>query len=480
MTRPSVWERRRQQAPATREGPLTGGAWDVGVVGGGLTGLTTALLLARAGTRVVLIEAGRLGGGTTGRSTAKLSLLQGTMLSRLRRRHSAEVVREYVEGHRTAQAWVARLCEEHGVATQSRPAYTYANGDDGRRSVEAEHAAAREAGLDAEWLDDVPLPFATRGAVRLDGQLQLDPLDLVDVLAAEAAHHGATIVEGQRVTRVRGRSPVRLDLEGTDGTVNVDRLVLATNMPILDRGGFFARMAPARSYSVAFRTPAPAVDGMYLSADQPSRSLRDAPGDGTGEGADGGGSLLLVGGNGHVTGRSTPTSRRLEEIRAWAHERFPGAVETDAWSAQDSSPAHALPYAGPLVPGQDRLLVAGGFSKWGMTGGVAAALAVSAEILGGDTQQPEWARAWRPWGRSEVGGVPGTAMLNAEVGLELARGWVRPLRRDGTGDGVCTHLGGKLVWNDAERSWDCPLHGSRFDEDGSVLEGPAVCPVRGL
>jgi len=473
MTLPSVWQDRHPAPPAV-DSHAPSGAWEVVVVGGGITGLTTALLLGRAGCRVLLVEARRLGAGTTGRSTAKLSLLQGTMLSRIRRRHSADVVRDYVDGHRTGQAWVARLCEEHGVATQTRPAYTYANGEAGHRAVRAEHAAAREAGLDATWVDDVPLPFPTRGAVRLEGQLQLDPLELVAALTAEAARHGVTIAEGHRVRRVRGRGPVRLSLtDSPDDTVTANRVVLATNMPLLDRGGFFGRMSPERSYSVAFRTPSQAVDGMYLSADEPSRSLRDAP-----DGPDGAGSLLLVGGNGHVTGRSVPTSHRLDQIRAWTGDHFPGAVETQAWSAQDSAPAHALPYAGPLLPGQDRLLVAGGFSKWGMTGGVAAAIALSAEILGGGTAQPTWARSWRPWGRSEITGLPGTALLNAEVGVELARGWVRPLRRSGTGPGVCTHLGGRLVRNDAEGSWDCPLHGSRFDEDGSVLEGPAVCPMR--
>lgn len=471
MTLPSLWEG-RHPAQATIQTTPTG-AWDVVVVGGGLTGLTTALLLGRAGSRVLLLEAGRLGGGTTGRSTAKLSLLQGTLLSRIRRRHGAEVVREYVEGHRTAQAWVARFCEEHRVATQSRPAYTYANGASGLRAARAELHATQEAGLPVTWTEDPPLPFPTAGAVRLDDQLQLDPLELVAALASQATRHGVTITEQQRLRRVRGRGPYRLTVGSVEDAVTAGRVVLATNLPVLDRGGFFARMSPERSYSLAFRTPAPAVDGMYLSADQPSRSLRDAP-TGTQDG-----SVLLVGGNGHVTGRSTPTSRRLAELRAWTHEHFPDAEETHAWSAQDYAPAHALPYAGPLVPGQDGLLVAGGFSKWGMTGGVAAALAVTAQILGED-DQPRWARAWRPWGRAEITGLPGTALLNGEVAVEMARGWVRPAHRSGTGPGICTHLGGRLVWNDAERSWDCPLHGSRFDEDGDVLEGPAVCPLRRL
>lgn len=462
MTLRSLWERRREASALPSAPPA--GHWETVVVGGGVTGLTTALLLGRAGQRVLVLEGGRLGQGTTGRSTAKLSLLQGTMLSRIARLHSTEVVKAYVEGHRTGQAWVAELCETHGVATQSRPAYTYANGEAGRDAVEAELVAARAAGLDVSLVEDPPVPFDTRGAVRLDDQLQLDPLELVGALAEQAGRHGVAIHEEQRVLRVRGRGPLRLTL--AEGEVTADRVVLATNMPLLDRGGFFARVAAQRSYSVAFRANDLTVDGMYLSADAPSRSLRDAP--------DPEGNLLLVGGNGHVTGRSTPTSRRLDELRSWTGDRFPGVVEVAAWSAQDSAPTHALPYAGPLLPGEERLLVAGGFSKWGMTGGPAAALALSARILGG---RADWARAWVPWSRHEVTGLPGTARLNAETGLELVRGWVPPLQRDGTGPRVCTHLGGRLTWNDAEESWDCPLHGSRFDDDGAVLEGPAVCPL---
>jgi hypothetical protein len=123
------------------------------------------------------------------------------------------------------------------------------------------------------------------------------------------------------------------------------------------------------------------------------------------------------------------------------------------------------------------LLMAGGYAKWGMTNAVAAALALASRILGG---RIDWADALATWRPQELRGLPASARLNAEVGFELARGWVTPLRREGRGEDrpVCTHLGGVVTWNDAEASWDCPLHGSRFDDDGSVLEGPAVCGLR--
>jgi glycine/D-amino acid oxidase-like deaminating enzyme/nitrite reductase/ring-hydroxylating ferredoxin subunit len=496
MALTSVWRDRHPVAPL--EPATVSGEWDVVIVGAGITGLTTAALLARAGRSVLVVEARHLGAGTTGGSTAKVSVQQGTQFSRIARRHPAAVLRRYADANVEARAWVERFCEDHGVALQHRPAYTYATSTSGVRSVRSELEALHRAGIEeATWIDDLPLPFRVRGAVMVPDQLQVDPLELLDALAAEARAHGATIVEGARVHRVHGRAPQEVVTDV--GNASAGTVVLATNMPILDRGAFFARAKPSRSYGLAFRTPEPAVDGMYLSADQPTRSLRDAPA------PDGEGSLLLVGGDGHKTGAATSELSHLDGLRAWTHGYYPDAVETHAWSAQDYVPHHALPYVGPILPGADGLLVAGGYSKWGMTNGVAAGLALSGRILGG---HQDWASAFDPWSTRELAGLPESARLNASVVVELTTGWLRPLLSrgastiaEGAGEvrldrvgtptalcrvegvdhatsAVCSHLGGIVRWNDAERSWDCPLHGSRFDPEGQVLEGPATCGLR--
>ncbi|MDF1606419.1 FAD-dependent oxidoreductase [Nocardioides sp. YIM 152315] len=488
----SVWWD-RNELPEVEPGRLSG-EWDVIVVGAGITGVTTAALLARAGRSVALVEARRVGSGTTGGSTAKVSIQQGTHFSRIARRHRPSVLRSYAEANREGLAWLDRFCREHDVACEARTSYTYATTAKGRRSVRAELDALHAGGVaEAAWTDGPPLPFQTTGAVLLPDQRQVDPVALVAALAADARRHGAVVIEGDRVRRVHGRHPVRVRTE--HGGASARTVVVATNMPILDRGGFFARATPQRSYSIAFRTDRPAVDGMFLSADGPTRSLRDADG----------GRLLLVGGDGHRTGAATSEQQHLESLRAWTHEHFPGAEETRAWSAQDYAPASGLPYVGPLLPGAEHLLVAGGYSKWGFTNGVAAALAVAGRLL--DGHQP-WASVFDPWATRRLTGLPGAALANGEVGLEMAGGWLRPLRpRPGSGpaegagrvrydrpgrptaaarvDGVerdlsavCTHLGGVVRWNDAEHSWDCPLHGSRFDADGAVLEGPATCGLR--
>lgn len=487
----SVWREDHPRHPVRPD--TIDGHHDVVVIGGGITGVTTALLLGRAGKSVLLLEARHLGAGATGGTTAKVSLLQGTQLGRIDRQHSSEVVSHYVTANDEGQAWIARFCEDHAVQTQVRPAYTYATTGRGAALARREQAVASGAGLPVRWVADPPLPFPTRGAVRLADQLQVDPLDLLEALSLQAAAHGVRIVEGARVHRVRGKRPCHVVTSA--GTVSADRVVVATNLPILDRGGFFVRFKPARSYALAYRTPAPAVDGMYLSADASTRSLRDGVRDG--------GATLLVGGEGHTTGRGGPTARRLDTLREWTARHFPTARETHAWSAQDYSPAHCLPIAGPLMPGLEEILVAGGYSKWGMTNGVAAALALSGRILGG---RMDWAEALESWTRHELSGLAAGAVSNAEVGLELGLGWLAPLSRPGVGpapgegegvvrydrlgtptalsrvggverrvSAVCPHLRGVLRWNDAEASWDCPLHGSRFAPDGELLEGPATC-----
>lgn len=493
----SLWHDRHPRPPGTDTEPTeVTGDFDTVVIGAGITGLTAALLLARSGQSVAVIEARHVGAGTTGGSTAKVSVLQGTQLSTIRRLHSEELLGQYVQANLEGQAWLSRFCADHDVSVQRRAAYTFATSSHGSNSARAELAAARAAGLPATWQDELDLPFETRGGVRLDDQLQVDPLELLEALSLQGAAHGVRILEGARVRRVTGRGPVRVETD--TGGANAQWVIVATNLPFLDRGGYFARATPSRSYGLAYRTPQQAVDGMYLSAEVPSRSLRDVP--------DEDGPLLLVGGNGHKPGAPLSEQSKLDELRQWTAALYPDAQETHAWSAQDYAPHHCLPFAGPVLPGADQVLVAGGFSKWGLTNGPAAALALAGRILGG---HQEWATVFEPWRSRELRGLAKAARANGEVALEMTWGWLRPATHPGTGppstegggtvrmdrlglptavarvdgverrlSGVCTHLGGIVRFNDAERSWDCPLHGSRFGHDGEVLEGPATCGLR--
>ncbi|MHA7283314.1 FAD-dependent oxidoreductase [Arthrobacter sp. TMS2-4] len=470
-----------------------GAAYDSVVVGAGLTGLTTGLLLARAGHRVAVLEARTTGAVTTGNTTAKLSLLQGTTMSAILKHHDAELARAYVLGNREGQSWLLRFCDENGIGYQTRDAVEYATTDTGARKLTAEHEACVAAGLATELGSAATLPFPVRKTLRLKDQAQFHPLEVLAGLAAEFRRHGGTLVEG---VRVQGVAKAREGADGVElrtgtGPVTASNVVLATGIPILDRGGYFAVLQPMRSYCVALTVEDDVPEDMYLSADSPTRSLRTAVVDGT--------RYLIVGGNGHKVGHSSNTQSRVDGLTRWAQEYFPTARPAYAWSAQDYAPAAAVPYVGKVPAGGGHIYAATGYNKWGMTNAVAASLALASEILGGNM----------PWAdtlyrtRVSPSDALQAAQANAAVGMEMVTGWLGGLARSssstpGEGEGrviregarpigvctvdgvqhrvsaVCPHLKGILSWNDAERSWDCPLHGSRFTADGTLLEGPAT------
>lgn len=490
----SLWlDTRGQAAAVDGTEALADTSYDVVVVGAGITGLATAHLLTAAGRSVLVLEARAVGAVATGNTTAKVSLLQGSVYSGIRSHAGETALADYAAGNREAQQWIVDLLGD-GPSLQHRDAVTYAETVQGRARLRSELQACREAGLDVVEVggDDLELPFSATGILLAD-QAQIHPLALLDRMVRGVREAGGRVVEGVRVTGLSAGEPHQLHT--TAGPVRGRHVVLATGTPVLDRGLHFARLLPQRSYALAYAYDGPVPQGMYLSVDRRSRSLRSAPVDGR--------DYLVVGGNGHTVGRHGSTQGRVDELHGWAQHAFPGARLTHQWSAQDYRTTDRMPLAGPLLPGQDTVHVATGFNKWGMTNGVAAAMVLAGRVTG---DAPSWGGSYtrRGYGPRRAAEA---LKLNLEVGAFLGGGWalanLRPLPdtppgegeghvgRDGlapvaastvdgttrTVSGVCTHLGGVLRWNDAECSWDCPLHGSRFAPDGAVLEGPATRPL---
>jgi glycine/D-amino acid oxidase-like deaminating enzyme/nitrite reductase/ring-hydroxylating ferredoxin subunit len=480
-------------APSTDYPSLSGSVdADVAVIGGGIAGLTTALLLKRQGARVAVLEAARVGTGVTGCTTAKVSALQATIYSTIRKRHGTERATAYAQASVAGVEEIAAIVEEEGIdcELQRRPAFTYAADTSERGAVEQEGDAARDAGLPVEQVDSPDLPFTVHGAIRLDHQLEFHPVRYVRGLAALVDGDGSTVFENSRALRVSEGSPCTVHT--AEGAVRAEQVVVATHYPFLDRGLYFARLEPQRSYCIAATlTTGTPPQGMSISAGSNTRSIRSH------------GERLLIGGEGHSTGSRKATPERYERLEAFAREHWSVAEVTHRWSAHDPVPYDHLPMIGPYRPGSSRLWVSTGYMKWGL-----ASATVGARILAdGIAGRPNpWSSTFSP-NRLSLTSVHEVAQLGAKFSVDLVADRLLPPRGlstqniprgearilpDGLGkkgvyrdeSGVlhavslrCTHLGCLLRFNSAERSWDCPCHGSRFAVDGSVLEGPAVHPL---
>jgi glycine/D-amino acid oxidase-like deaminating enzyme/nitrite reductase/ring-hydroxylating ferredoxin subunit len=474
--------------------PLAGDTrTEVAVVGAGIAGLSTALLLAEAGRDVTVVEMDRIGAGATGYTTAKVSSQHGLIYAQLASKLGEEKARAYGQANEAALALIARWVEERSIECgwRRRPSFAYVLSDDERDGVEEEAEVAARLGLPARLADDTPLPYPVAAAVRFEDQAEFDAYLYVAALARAFVAAGGTIAEQTRATGLSEGSPQRLETDR--GTLEADHVVVASHYPFLDRALVFPRAAAQRSYSIAVRIEGEAPEGMFISAEGPTRSIRAAPRDD--------GELLLVGGDGHKVGQDGPTAQRYANLEAFAREHWDVASVDYRWSTQDAVPADKVPLIGRLTPFSSGAWMATGFAKWGMTNGTAAAMVLADAIAG---EESPWAELFDPSRLRPRASVPSLVKENANVGLHFVGDRLRQLRprslddlapgegaivrhedetvaayRDAGGEvtavsPTCTHLWCRVHFNDAERSWDCPCHGSRFAVDGTVIEGPAV------
>jgi glycine/D-amino acid oxidase-like deaminating enzyme/nitrite reductase/ring-hydroxylating ferredoxin subunit len=464
---------------------------DVVVIGAGIVGVSAAFELSRAGADVVLLEGRRIGSGVTGNSTSKLSSLHGVHYDSLVSTHGADVARIYAEANERGLARARELTDELGIDCdlRTKPNYTYTE-DDGRVSeLEAEAEACRAAGLAVEVTTDVDLPFPVAGAIRLDDQAEFDPVPYLYGLADAIEAAGGALHEQTRATQVTGG---RVATEA-GRVVRAERVIVATQIPFLDRGLFFAREHVQRSYGITARLEGPVPQGMYLQAESPKTSLRPLRWNGE--------ELLLVGGQSHELGHGDAVEK-FEALEALARERFPVTGFEHRWSAHDFMPDDGLPYVGRLQPLSDAVLTVTGLHKWGLAFGVESGR-ILGDIVAG--RPSEAAETFDPWRLPPLSGAAQYVKHGVDTGVHLLadrarrRGSVDDLApgegrvvADGLGqkavyrddDGAlhavsarCTHLGCIVRWNGAERTWDCPCHGSRFEATGEVANGPATKPL---
>ena len=482
---PSLWMLTSEWAEFT---PLRGDiSLQALVIGSGITGLTAARLLAGEGVEVGVIESERLCSGVTGFTTAKLTALQSTAYSELSETWGDEVAAAYAEANLWALDWVRRQVAEDQIDCdlQEESAYTYAESTEHLGRIEAEVEAARKAGLDVVFTRETDLPYEIAGAVRLDHQARFHPRRYCHGLLRGILEADGVVFEQTRALSLdAGAGTVVTDR----GTVTADVVIVASHLPFGNNGGYFARTSASRSYAVAFSGGSRPLEGMYLSVDEPIRSLRS-----TGDGH------IIVGGEGHPAGEDQDTTLRYQALEDWCEERFSSGPVEHRWSTQDYRSVDGLPYIGPLGT-SGRAFLATGFAKWGMTNGT---LAASIMVDLAMRRANPWAAMFDSRRLALRQALLGTLKVNARaarhyLGDRLTTSHHVHVTEPGHGevivsvagkrqaisqshDGVvrtlspyCTHLGCLVEFNTAEQTWDCPCHGSRFDLEGHVVHGPAV------
>lgn len=490
--------------PAPRRYPSVHGelSVDTAVVGAGIVGLTTALHLAQNGVPVALIEARRLARGVSGYTTGKVTVGHGLAYSRLRRTHGERAMCLYAQSQLVAMSTVAEHVRELDIDCDLEWAsnYVFAETEEEIGPLQDEVDAAGDAGLEVSLELEPAAPFPATAAVRLDGQAQFHPRKYLLGLAEALHRRGGLIFEETRVTDFDAeQDPVLLTTEDEGTTIRARNVVLATHVPITSRG-IFTRVHPRRSYVVAARLRDPiSFDGMWINVGEPTRSLRTTP-------AADGGRLVLLGGEGHRVGQEQDADERYAHLERFLITYLGDADVTHRWSTQDEFSVDGLPFVGRIGGDGSQVLTATGFGGWGMTNGTLAAMLLVDELLG---RRERWADLYdigrTAVAQSAVRFVRENANVAAQlVGGKLAhhddtpadvlRGEGRLVDlEDGTaavyrapdGDVIavsaqCTHMGCLVAWNAAEDTWDCPCHGSRFDVDGTVLEGPATRPLEAV
>jgi glycine/D-amino acid oxidase-like deaminating enzyme/nitrite reductase/ring-hydroxylating ferredoxin subunit len=466
---------------------------DVVVIGGGIAGLMTAYFLSQQGKKVALIEARTLLSGTTGHTTAHLSIAHDLIYEHLINTFDVELARGYAKANQSAIHRLNNISQTEKIDADFAwvDEYLFTPQGEDETPLQKEFAATQQVGLPTQLVAKTPLPFSTGTAIRYPHQARFHPVKFLSTIAQKLSNSGYNIFEHTRALDVMEQEPMKVITK--QGEITATDVIIATMYPFLDRGFYFARQITYTSYVIAATLNQDFPDAMFDSSETHSHYLRKQPLNGQ--------EVVIIGGEGHQTGTVKDTQQNYDRLEAFARENLDIKEILYRWSTHDAYPHDGLPYIGQFLPTSKHLWVATGFQGWGMTNATVAGLILTDLILG---KTNSWSDVFNP-ARFKI--TPELIKENANIGKMFAKSKLSkkpPLDTDSLKpeeskimehDGekvavykdeknhvhavsaVCQHMGCNVGFNTAEKTWDCPCHGSRFTVDGKVLYGPTVHPL---
>lgn len=472
---------------------------EVAIIGGGMVGITTAYLLKKAGVKVTILESNRICEGTTGNTTAKITSQHDIIYTKISGNYGRESAAQYALGNQKAIEKIKEIIRENKIQCDFKEqiAVVYTLLEENLPKIYDEVTTAKCLGLPARYIEKAKLPFEIKGGIAFDNQGQFHPRKYLLALA-EIIHEGeCQIFENSRVIDFEEEND-GYKLITKEGTVHADKVVVATHFPIFNRYGlYFVKMHAERSYVLGIKAPDFPLDGMYISYEKSGKSFRTQEVNGD--------QLILLGGEAHRTGEEYNTQQCYNNLFDYANVIYDGKFELQyKWSAQDMIPLDDIPYIGNYGKNTEGMYVATGFKKWGMTSSTVAAMIISDDILKKENNfKPIFSAQRFDWAPSliEIGGNVKEATKNLVSARLNNTGKTLEDLKVGEGDHiiyegkkmgayksedgkfyiveiVCPHLGCELSFNNAEKSWDCPCHGSRYTIEGEIIESPTVEPLK--
>lgn len=469
---------------------------DVAILGGGITGISCAYMLAKEGVNVAVIEANHILKGTTGHTTAKITSQHHLIYDKIKSKISEEFARQYADANETAIRVIEDTVKSLNIDCDLSPqsAYMYTGQDDFVDKIQSEVMAAKSLGIKAEFLDKIPIDIKIKAAVRFENQAQFHPLKYLLHLANEVTNLGGQIFEQSKAIDLKKTSAYVITTENGKKVI-ADKVIVATHYPFYNKEGmYFAKLYTKRAYALAIKAKEKFPGGMYINAEEPARSLRSQNYND--------GELILVVGENHKTGQGVDTTEHYKSLYQFANDHYSIENIPFRWSTQDCMTLDGIPYVGRYTDETPNLYIATGFGKWGMTNSTVSAMLLKDIIVKG---RSKWEDVYNPSRKTVLASTKNFVVENLNVAKELIGGKIAPIPKDveiNPGEGMvvkangqrtgayrdedgklhlvnttCTHMGCELNWNSAEKSWDCPCHGSRFSYDGTVIEGPAISPL---